>query len=91
MADGTSQISRFLGGSPVSVLLRLILLSVVVGVILAALGLDPSNLLGSLRRFVESIFSLGFDTVERLWRYFLLGAVIVIPLWLVLRLLRIGR
>ncbi|WP_341990777.1 DUF6460 domain-containing protein [Azorhizobium sp. AG788] len=91
MADGNSQISRFLGGSPVSVLLRLVLLSVVVGVILAALGLDPANLLGSLRRFVESIFSLGFDTVERLWRYFLLGAVIVIPLWLVLRLLRMGR
>ncbi len=91
MADGNSQLTRFLGGSPVSVLLRLVLLSVVVGVILAALGLDPANLLGSLRRFLDTVFSLGFDTVERLWRYFLLGAVIVIPLWVILRLLRIGR
>lgn len=91
MADGSSQLSRFLGGSPVSVLLRLVVLCVVVGVILAALGLDPTNLWVSLRRFVDSIFSLGFDTVERLWRYFLLGAVIVLPLWLVLRLLNIGR
>ncbi|GGF87534.1 hypothetical protein GCM10007301_54250 [Azorhizobium oxalatiphilum] len=91
MADGNSQLSRFLGGSPVSVLLRLVILCLVVGVILAALGLDPANLLASLRRMVESLFSLGFDTVERLWRYFLLGALIVIPLWLLSRIFRMGK
>ena len=29
---------------------------------------------------------LGFDAVNWLWRYFLLGAVIVIPIWLLSRL-----
>lgn len=91
MADGNSQLSRFLGGSPVSVLLRLVILCLVVGVILAALGLDPANLLASFRRLAETIFSLGFDTIERLWRYFLLGAVIVIPLWLLTRIFRSGK
>ncbi|WP_029005062.1 DUF6460 domain-containing protein [Azorhizobium doebereinerae] len=91
MADGNSQFSRFLGGSPVSVLIRLVLLSVVVGVILAALGLDPAHLLESVRRLADTLFSLGFDTIERLWRYFLLGAVIVVPLWLLSRLFRAGR
>ena len=29
---------------------------------------------------------MGFDAVRWLWQYFLLGAVIVIPIWLILRL-----
>lgn len=81
-----NEIARFFGGSPAWVLVRLVLLSVVVGVILAALGLDPRNILTSLERLVRSLFSFGFEAVENLWRYFLLGAVIVVPLWLIMRL-----
>jgi hypothetical protein len=31
---------------------------------------------------------MGFDAVVWLWRYFLLGAVVVIPIWLIVRLTR---
>ena len=89
MAD--NQFARWMGGSPFWVLLRLIALSVVVGVILSALGLDPMNILSSLESPVRHLFNFGFDTVERLWRYFLLGAVIVVPLWLITRLASRGR
>ena len=34
---------------------------------------------------VQSIWNMGFDAVRWLWRYFLLGAVIVIPIWLIVR------
>ncbi|MBS7538520.1 DUF6460 domain-containing protein [Ancylobacter lacus] len=81
-------IGRFMGGSPVWVVIQLVMLSVVVGVILSALGLDPLDIVSSLRRLVEHLFSFGFETVERLWRYFLLGAVVVLPLWLILRIAR---
>ncbi|MFG1477612.1 DUF6460 domain-containing protein [Xanthobacter sp. V4C-4] len=81
-----NEITRFFGGSPAWVLVRLVVLSVVVGVILAALGLDPLNILHSLESLVRNLFSFGFEAVERLWRYFLLGAVIVVPLWLILRI-----
>ncbi len=80
-----NQLTRFFGGSPAWVLVRLVLLSVVVGVILAALGLDPMNIFTSLQRLLRSLFSFSFEAVERMWRYFLLGAVIVIPLWLLMR------
>ncbi len=86
-----NQLTRFFGGSPAWVLVRLIVLSVVVGVILAALGLDPMNIFSSLERLVRSLFSFGFDAVERLWSYFLLGAVIVLPLWLILRIANARR
>lgn len=90
MADNT-ELTRFFGGSPLWVLVRLVILSVVVGVIMAALGLDPMNIFESLRRLVHSLFSFGFEAVERLWRYFLLGAVIVVPLWLILRVANARR
>ncbi|CAA0113792.1 Uncharacterised protein [Starkeya nomas] len=86
-----NNVARWMGGSPFWVLVRLVLLSVVVGVILSALGLDPLNILSSLESLVRHLFNFGFDTVERLWRYFLLGAVIVIPLWLITRVAGRGR
>jgi hypothetical protein len=77
---------RFLGGSPLAVAFRLILLSILVGVVFAAIGFDPKDIVNSIRRLFNWIYSLGFDTINWLWRYFLLGAVIVIPVWLLMRI-----
>ena len=82
----TNGLNRFLGGSPLAVLGKLILLSILIGVVLSALGLDPWNIIESIRRLIRSIWNMGFDAVRWLWRYFLLGAVIVIPIWLIMRL-----
>jgi hypothetical protein len=84
-------LSRFLGGSPLAVLGRLILLSVLVGIVLAAIGFDPWNILISVRRLVQWVYDLGFDAINGLWRYFLLGAVIVVPIWLISRLFSTPR
>lgn len=86
-----SSLSRFLGGSPLSVALRLIVISILVGVVLAAFGFDPWNLVWSVRFLVERIWNMGFEAIEWVWRYFLLGAVIVIPIWLVTRLVSAPR
>jgi len=82
----SSSVSQFFGGSPLGVLVRLILLSVVVGVIMSALGLDPFNIVRSIERILRAVWEMGFDAVAWLWGYFLLGAVLVIPIWLVIRL-----
>jgi hypothetical protein len=86
MSNGT--VDRFFGGSPLWVVVRLILLSIVIGVLLSALGLDPWNILQSVERLIRRILDLGWDAVAWLWRYFLLGAVLVIPIWLIVRLVR---
>jgi hypothetical protein len=82
---------RFLGGSPLTVAFRLILLSILVGVVLAAIGFDPWNIVNSIRLLFRRIWDLGFDAINGLWRYFLLGAVIVIPVWFLSRLLGAPR
>jgi hypothetical protein len=84
-------VSRFFGGPPAAVIGRLILLSILVGVILAAIGLDPEHIIQSVRALIDHIWNMGFDIVRRLWRYFLLGAVIVLPIWLITRLLKAPR
>ncbi len=84
-------VQRFFGGPPLAVVGRLILLSILVGVILAEIGLDPWNILESVRRLVEHVWNMGFDAVRWLWRYFLLGAVIVVPIWLLVRLAKAPR
>ena len=81
-------IGRFLGGPPLSVLARLVLLSILVGVVLSAIGLDPWNIVHSVEKLIRDVWEMGFDAVRWIWRYFLLGAVLVVPIWLLVRLAR---
>jgi hypothetical protein len=83
--------TKVIGGSPLAVVGRLILLSILIGVILSALGLDPFDIVPSLERLIRSLWNLGFDAFRWLWRYFLLGAVIVIPVWILMRLFNAPR
>ena len=88
---GRSALDRFFGGPPLMVIFRLVLLCILVGVVLRVLGLDPFNILRSIEELVRYVWNMGFDAVVWLWRYFLLGAVIVIPIWLIVRLVRAPR
>jgi hypothetical protein len=83
---------RLFGGNPALVLTRLVVLSLVVGVLLAALGFSPFDILNSIRELFQRLYDMGFEVVEKAFRYFLLGAVIVFPVWLIARVLKLmGR
>jgi len=82
----------FFGGSPGVVILRLMIISVIVGILLSALGLDPRDIIDSLIQLGRRIYDMGFEAVEWALRYFLLGAVIVFPVWFVGRIMKLlGR
>ena len=80
--------NRFFGGHPVAVLVRLALLSIIAGIILSALDVTPVDLFDRLNLLARRIYDVGFDAFEWLLKYFLLGAVVVFPIWLVVRLVR---
>jgi hypothetical protein len=80
-------LERILGGPPLAVIAKLVFLSLVVGAILAGLGLSPALLLALAVDAAEGLFGLGFDAIRDVGRYILTGAAIVIPIWLVARLL----
>lgn len=83
--------TRIFGGSPLAVLGRLILVSILVGVVLSALGLNPFDIFRSIERLIRSIWDMGFDAIHWVWGYFLLGAVLVVPVWLIMRLINAPR
>jgi hypothetical protein len=91
MAMSNDTVTKVFGGTPLAVLGRLILVSILVGVILSALGLDPFDIIHSVERLIRTIWDMGFDAVRWVWRYFLLGAVIVIPIWIVVRIVNAPR
>lgn len=83
---------RFFGGNPALVLLRLVILSLIVGVVLAALGFSPYDIIQNIRDLAQRIYDMGFAAVEKAFRYFLLGAVIVFPVWVLMRVFKLlGR
>ena len=81
---------RFFGGNPAMVLVRLAILSLVLGVLLSALGLSPFDIIESFKRLLTRIYNMGFDAIEWAYRYFLLGAIIVFPVWIISRILKVG-
>lgn len=84
-------VNRFFGGSPLAVVFRLVLLSILIGFVLHAFGFNPFNIIESIRSLIEALWNMGFDAIHWLWRYFLLGAIIVIPIWLIVRVVNAPR
>ena len=74
------------GGNPLGVVLRLVLLSIIVGVVLSALGITPRNFLYHIEVLLRRIYDLGFSTFDWLLQYLILGAIVVVPIWFVARL-----
>lgn len=82
-------LENFLGGSPLNTFVRLFFISLVVGALLMWLELRPLDIFRGIQAFFDRIYQLGFGAVRELVSYVLAGAVIVVPAWLVLRLLNV--
>jgi hypothetical protein len=73
------------GGNPLAVIIRLALLSIVVGIVLSALGITPQNFLYHLDLLVRRIYDLGFGAIDWILGYLVVGAMVVVPVWLISR------
>lgn len=83
----SNAVNRFLGGSPLGVFVKLLLISLLVGVVLSALGLTPLSLVEFVVDFFQRIWNLGFDALGQFGNWILLGATLVIPVWFIMRLM----
>jgi hypothetical protein len=79
---------QFFGDSVGGTILRLVLLSIVVGIVFSALGITPFNIVERLEQLVRRIADLGIDTFRWAFNYFLLGAIVVVPIWFIVRLMK---
>ncbi|WP_406873587.1 DUF6460 domain-containing protein [Aminobacter sp. P9b] len=81
-----SGLARFLGDTPFRVFIKLLVISFLVGIVMSAFGWSPSDVLYGIRNFFLDIWHMGFRAIDRFLGYFLLGAAIVIPAFIILRL-----
>lgn len=90
MAD--TALTRFFGGAPLAVLLKLLFVSLVVGAMLMWLDIRPADIIFGVERFFRRIWNMGFDAIRNIAQYVIAGAIIVVPVWLVMRLMAVkGR
>jgi hypothetical protein len=82
-----SALTRFLGDSPLRILLKLIVVSFIVGLVMSAFGWSPLDVFYGIRNFFVDLWHMGFHALDRFVGYILLGAAIVVPAFLVIRLL----
>jgi hypothetical protein len=78
--------NRFLGDSPIRVLLKLIVVSFLVGLVMNAFGWSPLDVVYSIREFFLDIWNMGFSALNNFLGYLLLGAAVVVPAFILLRL-----
>ncbi|ACA17665.1 conserved hypothetical protein [Methylobacterium sp. 4-46] len=86
-----SDLRRFLGGSPAAVLVRLVFLSLLVGAGMAMIGITPRALYVHAYDTLRTLIDLGLSTFHDAGTWLIAGAVVVVPLWLLSRLLAGGR
>lgn len=86
-----SALVTLLGDTPGRVFVRLVLMSLLVGFLMAMFGVSPQDVFRSVERFLAGIFDNGFGVLRDAWGYVLTGAMVVIPVWIIMRLFSAGR
>ena len=86
-----SKLTTFLGDTPARTIVKLAIVSFAVGIILSALNLTPFELWEAAKDFVVRLYELGFEAVWRIAKYFVWGAIVVIPIFVVLRWMKFNR
>jgi hypothetical protein len=74
-----------------STLVKLAVVSLVVGLLLRFFDITPARLLESFGETVRDIFTLAVDAVSWAVPYILIGAVVVVPIWVVMTILRVSK
>lgn len=73
-------------------LLRVVLISIIVGLVLAAFRVDPRNLwvdfFGTMAEAWQEFLRISVDLVGWSFDYLILGAILVVPIWIVIHIVR---
>ena len=71
----------------VRTVIKLLIASLIVGLVMAMIDVTPLGLIQNLGENVEKMFNAAVDAVSWGIGYVLMGAIVVVPIWLIFRLL----
>lgn len=91
MADETGKSTRQSYGHVARTVIGLLVACFIVGAVLTFIGVDPVDFWRGIGRRIgdafSAIFSLGWGAFATVGSFILIGAIIVLPIWVVIRLL----
>ena len=77
--------------SAFSTVIKLAIISLLVGFALVFFGIEPADLVKGLGGTVVSIYELVLEFLRSSMKYVLIGAVVVVPVWLVFYLIGLAK
>jgi hypothetical protein len=83
-----SGLERLLGDRPGSLVVKLVVISLIVGFVMSVFGFDAADLVRGAAEAIRDTIKDGGAVFRQLGGYVLTGAAIVLPIWLILRLLQ---
>jgi hypothetical protein len=84
-------LNRILGDTPGRLVIKLIVVSVVTGFVMKAFGWYPMDVYYTIRDFILHLWHTGFAALGEVGDYFVLGAAVVIPVFIIIRVLSYRR
>ncbi|MBO6814189.1 MAG: hypothetical protein JJ891_04965 [Rhizobiaceae bacterium] len=87
----SDKLTTFLGDSPARVIVKLLVISFVVGVLLSYFNFTPYEIWLAVKEFFVRLWELGFDAIGKVGQYLLAGALVVVPVFFILRFMKLGR
>lgn len=83
-----SGLERLLGDRPGALIVKLLLISLFVGFLMSVFGFNAGDLVRGTTEAIREVLRDGAGVFRQMGGYILTGAAIVLPVWLVLRLLK---
>ena len=76
-----------LGDSPSRVIIKLLIFSLIIGALLNLFGWTPMNVFDRLWDTIVHLWNTGFSSISKLLNVVLVGAAVVVPIFIIIRLL----
>ena len=83
----SDRFNRLMGDTPGRTIVKLLVISLVVGFVMSMMGLSPWDLVRYVENGIREVWHSGFRALGRVGDYLLVGAMIVIPVFIILRIL----
>jgi hypothetical protein len=84
-------VNRFLGDTVARTIIKLIVVSILVGMAMNVFGLYPVDIFYAFRDFIVNLWEKGWAALGRFGDWLILGAMVVVPVFVLLRVLNYRR
>lgn len=83
--------NTFLGDTVGRTIIKLLIISVLVGMVMNVFGLSPLDIIDAVRDFFVRLWQSGWAALGRFGDWLILGASVVVPVFIIMRVLNYRR